>query len=163
MGRTIQRNYVLNDTAALKKKIKHENRKDAFNQGVEARDCSNMVLLLKTSFFEHVKNRFISDIMNREEITDVKNAVGAKVDSESSGEAFVEYSLDIQFKVQNSLYVVKVIAYTTTCKVLFQPVNVYTETKVVNSKNRFPGTLWIISFCLGVRKHIGRRIMMKRH
>ena len=45
-GRTVQKNYILNDTAALKKKIKHENRKEAFTPGNEARDGSNTAILI---------------------------------------------------------------------------------------------------------------------
>ena len=40
----IKRSYILNDTGALKKKIRHESRKEPFNQGTEARDGSNIVL-----------------------------------------------------------------------------------------------------------------------
>ena len=39
-GQVIQKNYILNDTAALRKKIGHEKRKEACNLGVEARDGS---------------------------------------------------------------------------------------------------------------------------
>ena len=36
-GRNIQKNYILNDSGVLKKKLKHEDRKEPFNMGVEAR------------------------------------------------------------------------------------------------------------------------------
>ena len=88
----IQRNYVLNDTAALKKKIKHEtSHKDPFNHGTEAKDGSNVVLLFKTSFFEHMKDNFIQDLMNMEGITSIHNADGAKVNSESSGDPLLNF------------------------------------------------------------------------
>ena len=48
-GQVVQRNYVLNDTAALKKKKRHETRKEPYNLGMEARDGSNMVIQMKTS------------------------------------------------------------------------------------------------------------------
>ena len=94
IGQTIQRNYVLNDIGALKKKIRHESRKDPYNQGTEARDGSNMVLLFKTSFFEYLKYNFINDLVKASGIDNVHNVIGAKVNSESSGEAFVEFSLE---------------------------------------------------------------------
>jgi hypothetical protein len=64
-GRTIQETYVLNDTAALRKKVRNEtNRKDPFNTGADARDGSSVVILMKTSFFEHVKSTFMEDLVN---------------------------------------------------------------------------------------------------
>ena len=56
--------------------------------GVEARDGSNMVIQMKTSFFEHVKNNFVNELMKMEGVERVKNAVAAKAATESSGEAF---------------------------------------------------------------------------
>ena len=93
-GQVVQRNYVLNDVAALRKKKKHETRKEPYNLGTEARDGSNMVIQMKTSFFEHVKAEFIKDLVCMEGIELVENALGAKASTESSGEAFVEYLLD---------------------------------------------------------------------
>ena len=58
-GQVVQKGYVLNDTGALKKKLRQESRKEPFNLGVEARDGSNMVIEMKTSFFEHVKNNLL--------------------------------------------------------------------------------------------------------
>ena len=49
-GLVVQRNYVLNDSTALKKKLRQENRKEPFSLGTEARDGSNMVVQMKTSF-----------------------------------------------------------------------------------------------------------------
>ena len=78
LGKTIQRNYILNDTAALKKKIKHENRKEAFTTGNEAKDGSNTVILCKTSFFEHVKDNYIKSLSKMENIIEIVNAVWSK-------------------------------------------------------------------------------------
>ena len=39
----LKRNYVLNDSNALKKKLKNESRSEPYNLGTEARDGSNMV------------------------------------------------------------------------------------------------------------------------
>ena len=33
-----KRNYILNDSNALKKKVKHETRSEPYNEGIEARD-----------------------------------------------------------------------------------------------------------------------------
>ena len=63
-GQVIQKNYVLNDSSALKKKKRNESKKEPYNLGTEARDGSNMVIQAKTSFFEHVKAQFIDDILN---------------------------------------------------------------------------------------------------
>ena len=67
-GQVIEKDYTLNDTAALKKKIRNESRKEAFNLGIEARDGSNMVIEMKTSFVEHVKGNFINDMFQNKDI-----------------------------------------------------------------------------------------------
>ena len=78
VGKVIEKNYVLNDSSALKKKKRNECRKEPFNLGTEARDGSNMVIQMKTSFFEHVKAQFINDLLKIEDIEKVENAIGAK-------------------------------------------------------------------------------------
>ena len=88
-GQVIQKSYVLNDSGALKKKVRNEKRKEPFDQGTEARDGSNMVVLLKTSFFEHVKANFVNEVEKKEGIEIVQNAIGTKACTENSGEAFV--------------------------------------------------------------------------
>ena len=121
-GRVIQKNYVLNDTAAMKKKLKNEtSKKEPFNAGTDAKDGSNVVILMKTSFFEHVKSCFIQDLVKMEGVVKIENAVGVKVQSTSSGEGFVEYALDITFKVNDNNHAVKITAYATTCKLMIQP------------------------------------------
>ena len=137
-GQVIHKNYVLNDSSALKKKKRNETRKEAFNLGIEARDGSNMVVQMRTSFFEHVKSKFIEDMLNHKDIEKVENALGAKVASENSGDAFVEYSMDITFKVQDKLFVTKMTAYTTTCRVMFQPVGDASETKSMLANKSIP-------------------------
>ena len=78
-GKLIQANYILNDTGALKKKLRHETaRKDPYNEGTEAKDGSNMVFLLKTSFFEHVKAQFVDDLASEENISGITNVVATK-------------------------------------------------------------------------------------
>ena len=48
--------YVLNDRAALKKKMNNEsNMKDPFNNGTDAKDGSNVVILMKTSFLSMLR------------------------------------------------------------------------------------------------------------
>ena len=54
-GQVIQRNYVLSDTGALKKKMRHESRNEPFNLGVEARDGSNMVIEMKHHFSNRLR------------------------------------------------------------------------------------------------------------
>ena len=56
-GRTVQKDYILNDISALKKKVRHETRPEAFDTGSEASNGSNVVIQMKTSFFEHVKKQ----------------------------------------------------------------------------------------------------------
>ena len=116
-GKTVKRKYVLNDSNALKKKVRNESRSEPFTQGTEARDGSNVVILLKTSFFEHMKQEYIKDLTKNPDIEGIGNALGSKAASTSSGEAFVEFSFDISFKFKEAIFKVKLTAYTTTCKI----------------------------------------------
>ena len=85
-GQVIKKNYVLNDTSALKKKVRNEtNRKEALNHGIDSKDGSNVVILMKTSFFEHLKACFIQDLRQMDGITNIDNAIGSKAPTEQSG------------------------------------------------------------------------------
>ena len=137
-GQVIQRGYVLNDTGALKKKLRHESRKEAFTLGVEARDGSNMVIEMKTSFFEYMKSNFINDVTKKDGIESIENAVAAKAQTESSGNAFVEFSLDIGFKVLDKILFTKLTAYTTSCRVLFQPMGSTPQMKALLGNKSVP-------------------------
>ena len=122
-GRVIQDIYVLNDVAALKKKLRNEtDRKEAFNTGADAKDGSNVVLLMKTSFFEHLKSAFMQDLIKTDGIISIENAVATKVQTGNSGDAFVEFALDVSYEVDKNIHTVKFIAYATTCKLMIQPI-----------------------------------------
>ena len=128
-GRVVQKNYVLNDSAALQKKLRNETkRKEAFDTGTDAKDGSNVLVLMKTSFFEHVKAAFIQDLKSMEGVTAVDNAVGTKVHSENSGDAFVEYAMDVSFEADKNSHSIKLTAYATTCKIFIQPLGEKSKT-----------------------------------
>ena len=74
MGKIVQRNYILNDVGALKKKLKHEGRKSEFEIGTEAVDGSNIIVPLKASFFEFVKAHMVHDLEEKDDIKCVENA-----------------------------------------------------------------------------------------
>ena len=120
-GKILQRNYVLNDVGALKKKMKQETRKQDIAIGKEAKDGSNIMVPMKASFFEFVKANFINDLEENEDILQIQNAEGAKAATENSGDAFVEYSMEISFKACENIHTVKLTAYTTTSQLMFQP------------------------------------------
>ena len=101
----IQRNYTLNEVGAIKKKLKHETRKQVFCLK-EAKDASNVVVQMKTSFFEFTKSRFVQQLREQKEILDIKNVQSAKAPTETSGDAFVEYSVEIVFKVNMAVYTI---------------------------------------------------------
>ena len=67
--------------------------------------------------------------------------------TENSGEAYVEYSLDISFKVKEVVYATKLTAYTTTCRIMFQPVGGSTQTEV-ESSNKFVPRYFVDTFFL---------------
>ena len=120
-GKIKQLNYILNGTSALKKRIKHEtNRKEPFTSGTDAKDGSNVVVLMKTSFFEHVKKAFMKDLAVMDEVIEIGNASATKASSSLSGDAFVEYALDVRFRSSDHIHDVKLTAYATTCKLQVQ-------------------------------------------
>ena len=121
VAHVLRRKYVLNDSNALKKKVKHESRSEPYSLATEARDGSNVVIEMKTSFFEHTKSEFIKYLAQNQDIQKIDNAVGAKAQSANSGDAFVEYSVDISFGYNSTTYAIKLTAYTTSCRIMIQP------------------------------------------
>ena len=67
-GKVSQRNYVMNDLAALRKKLSHEKRKQEFILAKEARDGSNAIVQMKASFFDFTKARFIEELQENIDI-----------------------------------------------------------------------------------------------
>ena len=150
LSKVIHKNYILDDIGALKKKIRHENQSEAFDMGTDAANGSNVVILLRTSFFEYVKNEYISELARMKGITGIQNAMGARAATEMSGEAFVEYLLEVSFVVQNTSYTVKISAYTTSCKVIFQPIGHPANAKVISSSksiSRFFVDSYFLPWC----------------
>ena len=85
-GKVIQRNYILNDVEAIKKKIRSERRgKDLSVK--EAKDGSNIMIALKASLFEIIKSNFIRDLQEDPNVISRKNAEGLKVSTLESGAA----------------------------------------------------------------------------
>ena len=108
-GKVIQRNYTLNDTGALRKKLKWEtSRKVDFAVAKEAKIGCNISLHMKSSFFEMVKEFFIPDLEEMDDILSIDNAEAAKAGTEGFGDAFVEYSMEISFKVENNEHTIKI-------------------------------------------------------
>ena len=121
-GKVVQKNYVMNDLGALRKKLKHEGRKKEYILAKEGKDGCNAVIQMKASFFDFTKAKFIEEIQASQDIDDVKNALAAKAGTDGSGEAYVEYSMDIVFRAKDNVHTVKLTAYTTTCQLMIQPV-----------------------------------------
>ena len=117
-----QRNYILNDVGALKKKLKAEGKKHEVSIGKEAKDASNITVPMKASFFEFVKAHFINDMLDNVNILKVDNAEGVKAATDNFGDAFVEYLMEITFKVNKHVHCIKLTAYTTTSQLVFQPI-----------------------------------------
>ena len=109
-----QRNYILNDVAALKKKFRQENREADIVIGREAKDLSNITVPMRASFFEFVKAFFVQDLLSDPSILEISNAECVKASTESHGEANVEYSLELTFLASQISHTVKLTAYTTT-------------------------------------------------
>ena len=144
-AQVMKRNYTLNDSNALKKKLRNEDRKEPFNLGTEAKDGSNVVLKLKTSFFEYAKHNLLNDLSKNDAIEKIENELGSTASS-NSGEAFVEYSMDIFFQCKEKSFAVKLTAYTTTCRLMFQPLR---DKSKLNNKSipRFFVDTYVIPWC----------------
>ena len=147
-GKIIQQNYVLNDSAALKKKLRNETKmKEPFNTGTDSKDGSNVVILMKTSFFEHVKGNLIQDLLKIDDITKIENAVAAKAQTANSGDAYVEYAMVITFVAENSSHAIKLTAYATTCKVMIQPIGDKQKTVGKKFLSRYFTDTFILPWC----------------
>ena len=55
-------------------------------------------------------------------IISIENAVATKAQTGNSGDAFVEYGMDVTFEVEKNIHIVKFTAYATTCNLLIQPI-----------------------------------------
>ena len=63
----------------------------------------------------------MQDLMKMEGVNSIENAVATKAKS-GSGDAFVEYAMDIKFEVDKATHAIKFTAYATTCKLMIQPI-----------------------------------------
>ena len=72
-GKVVQKNYVMNDLGALRKKLKHEGRKKEFILAKEAIDGSNAIIHTRASFFEFIKAKFIEDLQEINDIDDIQD------------------------------------------------------------------------------------------
>ena len=107
---------------AINKKIKAESRRKNLVPK-EATDGSNMTVALRASAFEFIKAKFISEIKDDKDIISITNGEGFKVATGSSGDAFVEYQMDIAFTCEGRKHGVKFKAFTTTCNIMVQHKN----------------------------------------
>jgi hypothetical protein len=112
---------------------------------------------MKASFFDYVKANFINDLEDNENILSVENAEGAKAATENAGDAYVEYSMEISFKASKHIHVVKLIAYTTTSQLMFQPVG----EKNILDKRVLQGSLLKPSCFPGAQKKSLKRDLTK--
>ena len=78
------------------------------------------MIALKASLFEVFKRKFISDLQEDPNVISIKNAEGVKVSTLESGEAYVEYMMEIYFKAKSVQHGVKFTAYSTTCQLQIQ-------------------------------------------
>ena len=83
----------------------------------------------------------------------VENGVASKAKTENSGTAYVEYSLDISFNVLDKVFVTKLTAYTTSCRIMFQPVGSTPQMKALLGNKSVPRYFvnFFSFFFLGVR------------
>ena len=63
----------------------------------------------------------LKHLQKNEDIGDVENDEAAKAATDSAGDAYVEYSMDITFMANQMSHTIKFIAYTTTCQIMIQP------------------------------------------
>ena len=78
---------------------------------------------MRPSFFEFVKAHFIQDMLDLPNILRVENGEGVKVSTESKGDSFVEYSLEITFEEKQISHTMKLTAYATTSQIMIQSMN----------------------------------------
>ena len=64
---------------------------------------------------------FILDLNKDSNILKIENVELVKASTESNGDAFVEYSVEVTFKASDHTHTIKLTAYTTSSQVMIQP------------------------------------------
>ena len=76
---------------------------------------------MRNFFFEFVNAQMTTELQIYEDIINIDNTKAAKVATESSADAIVEYCMDITFITNGVTHPIKLTAYLTTCQLMFQP------------------------------------------
>ena len=114
----VLQSYVLNDLKALEKKWNLRNG-EPINVSDEAKDGSNICVVLKTSLFEAVKNNLLQVIKTDPDIEKAEITRTTKAKS-NSGKADVEYIAKIYLNKGDNKHQIILTCYTTTCQIMLQ-------------------------------------------
>ena len=116
----VKKDYILNDLEALKKKLDNEHLKPEIKISNEAVDGGNTTITMKTSLFEYCKQFLMETLKKDDRIIKAEAVKKVVADTNYHGEADVEFQLEISFKVNDFEHKVKVLCYTTTCRMMVQ-------------------------------------------
>ena len=114
----IKKDYILNDLEAIKKKLDNEYLQPEIQISSEAVDGANTIISMKTSLFEYAK-QFLMEAL-KQDTRIIKAEAVKKVVAKTNfhGEADVEFQLEITFVICNIQHKVKLLCYTTTCRMM---------------------------------------------
>ena len=125
----IQKDYVLNELEALKKKLDNEHLKPEISVSNQASDGSNVVISMKTSLYEFMKVNLM-DAFNKDcQIVHTKAVKKAIAITHFHEKADIEFQLKIIFRVGENQHKVKVLCYSTTCRMMIQQMGESVEVK----------------------------------
>ena len=119
-GGIIKKDYILNDLEALKKKLDNEYLSPGIQITNEAVSGASTTIRLKTSLFEYAKCYLMETLKQDERIIKAEAVKKVVADTNFHGEADVEFQLEILFKIRSHQHKVKILCFTTTCKMMVQ-------------------------------------------
>ena len=93
-GKTMKKEYVLNDLEALKKKLNNCKRVPEIEITGEATNGSSVTIAVKTPLFEYFKSSLVGIIETDKRITKIGTVRKVIADTNFNGEANVEYQLE---------------------------------------------------------------------
>ena len=116
-----KKGYTLNDVEALRKKLKKSDLKPAIAITDEAKNGGSNNIDMKTALFEYMKEMWIGDMKDSENILDVTPISKAQADTNENGMADVEYTFEVKFNTpDDNEIMVKIKCYPTKCRIQIQ-------------------------------------------
>ena len=115
---TEMKNYRITELSALEGKVKKINTSLSLEE--EKNNGKSIMINMKTSTFEVVKQNLMEILEKHQLIKNVKLVRTAKASTENAGEADMEYHVDLDLVVDSNVHNLKLKCYNTNCRIQVQ-------------------------------------------